>query len=153
MTVSRTNCGLLRDSHDNSPYQLIHIEVFHFVFWLAIKLLSQIQVDFLEMWTVSTRYVEVVRSLQVVLVVDFGIFCGKFPCTFWKTHILVRSCSSFRHRFGAVGRAENADIEQREKIIPFITFETCLLFVCLRVGFFGVNIFDLDFWVLVDSVK
>ena len=31
--------------------------------------------------------------------------------------------SSFRHRFGAAGRAENADIEQMEKIIPLIACE------------------------------
>ena len=48
--------------------------------------------DFLEVWNVSTRYVEVVRPLRVVDD-EFGIFCGKFPCTFLKTQILVRSCS------------------------------------------------------------
>ena len=73
------NCGLLSDSHKHSPYHRIHIEVFHFVFWLAIKLLSKIRVDFLEMWKVSTRYVVVVRPLRVVVDDDFGIFCGRFP--------------------------------------------------------------------------
>ena len=43
-------------------------------FWLELKLLSQVRVDFLEVWNVSTRYAVMVRPLRVVLVVDVGIF-------------------------------------------------------------------------------
>ena len=82
------NCVLLCDN------QRIHIEVLHFVFWLAFELLSQVRVDFLEVWNVRTRYAVIVRPLRVVLVVDVGILCGKFPCFFLKTLFLVRSCSS-----------------------------------------------------------
>ena len=94
MIVSKMNCGLLSDNHKHSPCQRIRIEVLHFVFWLAFELLSQVRVDFLEVWNVSTRYAVIVRPLRVALVVVVGIFCGKFPCTFLKTRILVRSCSS-----------------------------------------------------------
>ena len=55
------NCGLLRDNHKHSPYQRIHIEVLHFIFWFAFELLSQVRVDFLEVWDVGTRYAEIVR--------------------------------------------------------------------------------------------
>ena len=59
---------------------------------------------------------------------------------------------SFRHGLRAAGRAENADIEQMEKMIPFITCEIALCqYVCELV--FGVNIFDLDLWAQIDSVK
>ena len=67
--VSKMNCGWESDSLKHSPYQRIHIEVLHVVFWLASELLSQIRVDFLEVWNVRTRYVEVVRPLRVVVVV------------------------------------------------------------------------------------
>ena len=46
---------------------------------------------------------------------------------------------TFRHLFGAAGRAENADIEQMEKIIPLIACESVhCQYVCELV--FGVNI-------------
>ena len=87
------NCGVLCDNHKHSPNQRVHIEVLHFVFWHAFKLLSQVRVDFLEVWNVGTRYAVIVRPLRAALVVDVGVFCDKFPCTFLKTLILVRSCS------------------------------------------------------------
>ena len=38
-----------------------------------------------------------------------------------------------------------ANVEQTQKIIPFITCEVSLgQYVC--EWFFGVNVFDLDFW-------
>ena len=44
------------------------------------------------------------------------------------------------------------DVEQREKIISLITGEiTFGQHVCVLV--FGVNTFDLDFWVQIDSAK
>ena len=84
------NCGLLSECHKHSP----HIEVFHFVFWIALEVLSQIRVDFLVIWNVSTRYTVFVRPLRVVVDDDFPVFCGRFPCTFLKTRILFPSCSS-----------------------------------------------------------
>ena len=92
--ITKMNCGLWSDNHKHSPYQRIHIEVLHFVFWLESGFMSQVRVDFLKMWNVGTRYAEIVRPLRVVLVVDIEIFSGKFPCTFWKTLILVRVYSS-----------------------------------------------------------
>ena len=44
------------------------------------------------------------------------------------------------------------DVEQTRKMIPFITCEISLCqFVCELV--LGVNVFDLDFWVQIDSIK
>ena len=45
-----------------------------------------------------------------------------------------------------------ADVEQTEKIVPFIT---CELALCQYVSelVLGVDVFDLDLWVQVDSVK
>ena len=61
--------------------------------------------------------------------------------------LVVSFSTSFR-----AGRAENADFEQTEKMVPLITCEIALCqHVCELV--FGVNIFDLDFGIQVDSVK
>ena len=70
-------------------------------------------------------------------------------------HISLISSSllhSFRHRFEAAGSAQNADIEQMDKIIPFIT---CEIAICQNVSelVFGVNILDLDFWVQVFGIR
>ena len=44
------------------------------------------------------------------------------------------------------------DVEQTQKMIPFITCEISLCqYVCELV--FGVNVFDLDFGVQIDSIK
>ena len=83
------NCGLLGESHKPSLYQGIYIEVLHFVFWLAFELLSQIRVDFLEVWNVGTRYVEIVRPLRVVLVVVLE-FSG---ASYLKRSLIVASVS------------------------------------------------------------
>ena len=134
MIVSQMNRGLLSDSHKHSPYQRIHIEVLHFVFWLALKLWSQIRVVFLEVWNVSTRYSVIVRPLRVVHVVDVGIFCGKFPCTFLKTRILVRSCSSefsshVRSSLHPLATLENLTLRhfdlnlQRQVSLHFVCYE------------------------------
>ena len=65
------------------------------------------------------------------------------------------SCSflhSFRHHIRTPGRDENADIEEMEKIIAFITCAIALCqYVCELV--FGVNVFDLDLGVQIDSIK
>ena len=54
--------------------------------------------------------------------------------------------------FGGARRAEMANIEQMKKIIPFITCEITLCqYVCESV--FGVNVFDLDLGVQIDSIK
>ena len=45
-----------------------------------------------------------------------------------------------------------ADVEQREKMVPFITCEISLCqYVCQLV--LGVNVFDLDLGVQIDSIK
>ena len=45
-----------------------------------------------------------------------------------------------------------ADVEQTQKMIPFITCEISLgQYVCELV--FGVNVFDLDLGVEIDSIK
>ena len=45
-----------------------------------------------------------------------------------------------------------ADIEQAQQMIPFVTCEIPLCQdVCKFV--FGVDVFDLDFWVQVDSIE
>ena len=52
----------------------------------------------------------------------------------------------------ATSRAEMADVEQTQKMVPLITCEIALCqYVCELV--LGVNVFDLDFGVQVDSVK
>ena len=65
------------------------------------------------------------------------------------------SCSllhSFRHRSRADCWAENADIEQKEKIVPLITCDVALCqYVCEMV--FGFDTRHLDFWAQFDSVK
>ena len=70
-------------------------------------------------------------------------------------HNSLFSCSllhSFWHLFGTANWAENADIEQTEKIVPFITSEIALCqYVCELVC--GVNIFDLDLGVQIHCVK
>ena len=45
-----------------------------------------------------------------------------------------------------------ANIEQAQQMIPLITREISL---CQYVSelFFGVNLFDLDFWVQINSIK
>ena len=45
-----------------------------------------------------------------------------------------------------------ADVEQTQKMIPFITCEISVgQYVCELV--FGVNVFDLDFEVQIDSIE
>ena len=45
-----------------------------------------------------------------------------------------------------------ADVEQTQKMIPFITCGISLCqYVCELV--FGVNVFELDLWLQIDSVK
>ena len=45
-----------------------------------------------------------------------------------------------------------ANVEQRQKMVPLITCEiSCCQYVCMLV--FGVNVFDLDLGVQIDSVE
>ena len=48
---------------------------------------------------------------------------------------------------------EMADVEHIQKMIPLITCEMSPLSICLRVGSLGVNVFDLDLGVQIDSIK
>ena len=98
--MTKMNCGLLGDQHQRSPCQRICC-------LLALELLSKVRIDFLEVWYVSKRYAEIGRTLRVVLVVDIQIFSSKCPCTFLKTLILVRVCSSeFPRKFAHFGVCE-----------------------------------------------
>ena len=58
----------------------------------------------------------------------------------------------FRHRFKTIDGTEMADVEQTQKMIPFITCEISLCqYVCELV--LGVNEFNLDLGVQIDSIK
>ena len=73
----------------------------------------------------------------------------RFCCYSFFTCIFLRS---FRHHFKTIGGTEMADVEQTQKMIPFITCEVSFgQYVCELV--LGVNVFDLDFGVQIDSVK
>ena len=59
---------------------------------------------------------------------------------------------SFRHRFKTIHGTEMANVEQTQKMVPLIACEISLCqYVCELV--FGVNVFDLDFGVQIDSIK
>ena len=57
---------------------------------------------------------------------------------------------SFRRRFITICRTEVASVKSTQKMIPFITCEISLgQYVCELV--FGVNVFDLDFRVQIET--
>ena len=59
---------------------------------------------------------------------------------------------SFRHRFALVDGAEMANVEQTQKMVPLITCEISFYqYVCELV--LGVDVFDLDLGVQIDSMK
>ena len=65
--------------------------------------------------------------------------------------VTLSSPASFRHRFKTIDGTEMADVEQTQKMIPFITCEISLRqYVCELV--LGVNVFDVDLGVQIDSV-
>ena len=73
----------------------------------------------------------------------------RFCCDSFFTCIVLRS---FRHHFKTSGRTELANVEQTQKMIPFITCQISLgQYVCELV--FGVNVFDLDLGVQIDSIE
>ena len=83
----------------------------HFVLWLGALSISG-RFDALK----TRRCKRACRSLR-----------NKVQSWLRLCHNSLFSCSllhPFRHRFGAAGRAENADIVEREKVIPFISWET-----------------------------
>ena len=58
----------------------------------------------------------------------------------------------FDINFKIIGGTEMADVEQTQNMIPFTTCEISLCqHVCELV--LGVNVFDLDFWIQIDSTK
>ena len=70
-------------------------------------------------------------------------------CDFFFTWIFLRS---FWHYFRTICRTEMADVKQTQKMIPFITCEVSLgQCVCELV--LGVNTFDLDFGVQINSIE
>ena len=46
-----------------------------------------------------------------------------------------------------------ADVEQTQKMIPFVTCEISPGHYVCELFFIGVNIFDLDFGVQIDSIE
>ena len=88
--IAQMNCGLLGGQHKRSPDRRIHIDVS--ISGLAFELSSQIRVDFLKVWYVSTSYAEIVRPLRVFLVVDVQNFSAKLH--FAKYLTLARVYSS-----------------------------------------------------------
>ena len=62
------------------------------------------------------------------------------------------SCVLFRHRFKTFDGTEMADVEQTQKMIPFITCEISLC-QCVCELVLGVNVIDLDLGVQIDSIK
>ena len=74
-----------------------------------------------------------------------------FDFQIWfSTGFLMQLCS-FRHHFKTIGGTEMTDVEQK-KLIPFVTCEIPLgKHVCELV--FGVNVFDFDLGVQIDSIK
>ena len=70
----------------------------------------------------------------------FRIF--KISC---EVRVLKQSQPALFSSLSSLPIAEIADIEQTEKIVPFITCDVALCQLCLRVGFLVSSIFDLDF--------
>ena len=71
----------------------------------------------------------------------------------WLCHKPLFSCSflyPFRHCLVAAGRAEMADVQQMEQIVPLITCEIPFCH-CVCELVFGVNVFDLDLSRLILS--
>ena len=73
----------------------------------------------------------------------------RFCCDSFFTCIFLRS---FRHHFNTFGGIEMADVEQTQKMIPFITCENSL---CQYVGemVLGVNVFDLARMIFVLTTR
>ena len=82
------------------------------------------------------------RETKFIIGSDFAVD-SFFTCIFLR---------SFRHHFKTIGRTEMANVEQTQKMIPFITCEISICqYVCELV--FGVSVFDLDLGVLIDSIE
>ena len=74
----------------------------------------------------------------------------RFCCDSFFLHLHLFAC--FRHHFKTIDGTEIADVEQTQKMIPFVTCEISLgQYVCEFV--LGVNVFDLDFGVQIDSIE
>ena len=86
--------------------------------------------------------VEGALAIKLIIGLDFAVTLSS-PASFLH---------SFRYHFRTIGRTEMADVEQTQKMIPFVTSEVSLgQYVCELVS--GVNIFDLDFRVKIDSIE
>ena len=62
------------------------------------------------------------------------------------------SCVLFDITFRTICRTEMANVKQTQKMIPFITCEISLGWNVSELVF-GVNIFDMDFAVQIDSIE
>ena len=54
--------------------------------------------------------------------------------------------------FRTICRTEMANVEQTQKMIPFVTCEIPLVSMSAS-WVFGVNVLDLDFWAQIDSIE
>ena len=91
------------------------------------------------------KYIRIPHAVSWHQIHHWLWFCcdSFFTCIFW---------CSFRHRFKIIDGTDMVDVEQAQKMIPFITCEVSLCqYVCELV--FGVNVFDLDLGIQIDSVK
>ena len=131
------DCGLLSDNHKHSPYQRIHIEVLHFVFWLACELLSQVRVVFLVVWNGGTRYAVIAR-LRVVVV-----GCRNFLRQVFL-HILENSDpgSFLQKRVSSHVRSSLHLLATLRRLCHLSRVKFVSMFAS---WFFGVNIYDLHF--------
>ena len=78
-----------------------------------------------------TRY----RETKFIIGFDFAVTLSSFA-----------SSCSFRHRFKIIYGTELADVEQTQKMIPFVTCQVSFgHYLCELV--FGVDVFDLDLGV------
>ena len=74
----------------------------------------------------------------------FRLACDSFfSCIFLR---------SFRHHFRTIDKTEMSNVKQTQEMIPLITCEISLG-QYVRELVFGVNVFDLDFGVQIDSIE
>ena len=100
--------------------------------------------------------VTVLESILSSSTITLSVSCANKQggCSLTSLPVLTSNNSSDFHSWEdkTIGRTEMANVEQTQKMIPFITCEISLgQYVCELV--FGVNVFDLDFGVQIDSIE
>ena len=93
-----------------------------------------------KMWRVRCA----VHSILILNSSSLWFCCDSFfTCIFWF---------SFRHYFRTICRTEMDDVKQTQKMIPLITCEISLCQYVYELVL-GVNVFDLDLGVQIDSIQ